>query len=100
MSQSENKNRLVIGIGGGTASGKSTLSENIKNYLGSEITLISLDSFYKGLNDKEKEDAENYNFDHPNSLDLDLAYEAIKEICAGNDYEIPIYDFALHKRSQ
>lgn len=48
--------------------------------------------------DEEHEDAANYNFDHPNALDLDLAFEKLNELSSGQDCEIPVYDFALHKR--
>ena len=46
------------------------------------------------------DDAENYNFDHPEALDFDLAYEKIQELVAGKDCEIPTYDFALHLRTK
>ena len=49
--------------------------------------------------DDEHENAADYNFDHPDALDFDLAYEKINELIAGQDCEIPTYDFALHKRT-
>ena len=45
---------------------------------------------------EQHEDAANYNFDHPEALDFDLAYEKLNELIAGHDVEIPTYDFALH----
>ena len=48
--------------------------------------------------DEDHDDAANYNFDHPNALDFDLAYEKLNELIRGHDVDIPIYDFALHKR--
>ena len=51
------------------------------------------------FSDEDHEDAANYNFDHPNALDFDLAYEKLNELIAGKDVEIPIYDFASHKRT-
>ena len=52
------------------------------------------------FSDAEHEDAANYNFDHPNALDLDLAFEKACELASGKDCEIPTYDFALHKRTK
>ena len=49
--------------------------------------------------DEDHENAANYNFDHPDALDFDLAYEKLKELLQGKDVEIPTYDFALHKRT-
>jgi uridine kinase len=89
---------LFIGVVGGTASGKTSLCQRIEETLGEEVSLISLDSFYKGLSDEDHEDAANYNFDHPDALDFDLAYEKLNELIAGKDVDIPVYDFALHKR--
>ena len=52
-----------------------------------------------GGRDDQHEDAANYNFDHPEALDFDLAFEKLNELLAGQDVEIPTYDFALHKRT-
>ena len=52
------------------------------------------------FSDEEHDDAANYNFDHPNALDLDLAYQKLCELASGKDCEIPTYDFALHKRTK
>ena len=59
---------------------------------------MTFDSFYRGLTDEQHDDAANYNFDSPNALDFDLAYEKIKELLTFKDIEVPIYDFATHKR--
>lgn len=52
------------------------------------------------VRDEEHEDAANYNFDHPQALDFDLAYQKIQELLRGDNTEIPTYDFALHKRTK
>lgn len=59
---------------------------------------MTFDSFYKGLSEEEHNDAANYNFDSPNALDFDLAYEKLKGLLRYEDVEIPIYDFTTHKR--
>jgi uridine kinase len=90
----------VIGVAGGTASGKTSLCARIGRGLNENLCIVSLDSFYRGLSDEEHDDAANYNFDHPNALDLDLAYQKLCELASGKDCEIPTYDFALHKRTK
>jgi len=62
--------------------------------------MISLDNFYKGLGEADHNNAENYDFDHPSALDMDLAFEKLQQIKDGRDIEIPTYDFALHARTK
>eukprot|EP00347_Sterkiella_histriomuscorum_P022397 403330634 len=88
IQQSKSKKPLLIGVTGGTASER----------IGLNCTYISLDSFYKGLSEEDHENAHNYNFDHPNALDFDCAYEIIQQLLEGKDCKIPIYDFTSHGR--
>lgn len=92
------KKPLFIGVTGGTASGKTSVCEIIKQEFGQKCCLIAFDSFYKGLSDEDHDNAENYNFDSPNALDFDLAYEKILSLLRYEDVDIPIYDFATHRR--
>ena len=62
-----------------------------------DITIISLDNFYKGV-DSTKEDPKQYNFDHPDALDFDDAYRALKSLMEGKPTLIPLYNFKKHKR--
>ena len=78
MSLQEFVKPVLIGITGGTASGKTSLCMRIAERIGLDCTYIALDSFYKGLSEEDHHDASNYNFDHPNALDFDCAYEVIK----------------------
>ena len=89
---------LFIGVTGGTASGKTSLCNRIRERIHLNCSYISLDSFYKGLSQEDHDNAQNYNFDHPNALDFDLAFELLKELLAGRDVEIPVYDFTTHAR--
>lgn len=89
----------MVGVIGATASGKTSICRIIEERLGVDCAMISLDNFYKGLSEENHNDADNYDFDHPNALDMDLAFEKLKEISQGRDVEIPTYDFALHKRT-
>ena len=92
---------FLIGVTGGTASGKTTLCKEIFNSLKvvQDCILLSMDNFYKGLSDEEHEDADNYNFDHPNALDFDSMHSCIADLMERKDIEIPTYDFASHKRT-
>lgn len=92
---------FIIGISGGSASGKTTVSKTIISKLGVPwVVIISLDSFYKVLNDEQRERARKgeYNFDHPDAFDWELAYIALKKLKEGKSAKIPIYDFTTHSR--
>lgn len=90
----------IIGITGSSGSGKTYVSKMIKNTIKNPIVIISMDNFYKGLNDVEKENVEEYNFDDLNALDLELFIECINKLKQGLEVEIPTYDFKTHKRGK
>ncbi|MEX0597826.1 MAG: uridine kinase [Candidatus Paceibacterota bacterium] len=108
MNNKINKCPIVIGVNGGTASGKTTFAEKIRDMLlstGHKTVMISHDSFYRNLT-KEQLDAvkyNNYNFDHPDAVDFSSMIKVLKElIIKGSEdtyVEIPIYDFNTHQRS-
>ena len=89
---------LFIGVTGGTAGGKTTVCDIIAKEFESMCSIVTFDNFYKGLSPEQHKDAENYNFDSPNALDFDLCYSKLKELLEYKDIEIPVYDFATHKR--
>lgn len=89
---------LFIGVTGGTAGGKTTVCDIIAKEFETMCSIVTFDNFYKGLTKSEHEDADNYNFDSPNALDFDLCYEKLKQLLQYKDIDIPIYDFATHKR--
>ena len=93
------KNVIVIGIAGGTGSGKSTLINNIKNQFSDEITMLSHDFYYKAHNNMTYEERCGLNYDHPDAFDTDLMIEHIKELKAWKSIERPVYDFSDHNRS-
>lgn len=62
---------------GGTASGKTSLCQRIMERFPEKISIVSLDSFYRGLSEEDHNNADNYNFDHPDAIDFDLAFEAL-----------------------
>ncbi|KAI9137367.1 uridine kinase [Paraphysoderma sedebokerense] len=90
----------IIGIAGGSASGKTTVSQRIIQHLGPQVILLSMDSFYKSLTTEQKAAAHRneYNFDHPNAFDYDIAFETLQKLRQGKSVEVPIYDFKTHSR--
>ena len=91
---------LMIGIAGGTGSGKSTLTERIKNYFGENVTVITHDNYYKAHNDMTYEERTHLNYDHPNALDTGLMITHLKDLRSGKDIICPVYDFSAHNRSK
>ena len=89
---------IVIGIAGGTCSGKSTLIQKIKDEFGDTITMLSHDFYYTAHNDIPFEDRKKLNYDHPDSFDTDLMIGHIKQLINGETIERPVYDFTIHNR--
>lgn len=92
---------FVIGICGGSASGKTTVAQKIIEYLDVPwVTLLSMDCFYKILNRKQHEQAERneYNFDHPDAFDFELMLDVLKKLKEGRKVEVPVYNFVTHAR--
>lgn len=89
---------IVIGIAGGTCSGKSTLIQKIKDEFGDAITMLSHDFYYKAHNDIPFEERKRLNYDHPDSFDTDLMIEHIRKLMEGESIERPVYDFTIHNR--
>lgn len=92
---------FVIGICGGSASGKTTVATKIIESLDVPwVTLLSMDSFYKVLNEKQHDLAvkNEYNFDHPDAFDFDHLIPTLKRLLKGKKVEVPIYNFVTHSR--
>ena len=90
---------VILGIAGGTGSGKTFIVDNlVSTYTSNNINVINLDSYYKDLSHMGHQDRVKQNFDHPNSIDIDLIISHLKQISDGNDIDIPIYDFSNHVR--
>lgn len=93
---------LIIGIAGGTGSGKTTIAYNIKAALMNEesVAIIEMDSYYKDFSFIEEADRENINYDHPDSIDFGLLLGHLKALNEGRPIDKPIYDFCHHLRSK
>lgn len=91
---------LIIGIAGGTGSGKTTVVQQIMNELPSEeVGIISQDSYYRQTSGLSYEDRAKINFDHPNAIDFELMAEHLAALRAGNAIEQPVYSFITHNRT-
>ena len=94
-------NPIVIGIAGGTGSGKTTVANVILNRVGTEhIAFIPHDAYYKDLNARPRAQRDVINFDHPDSLESDLLVEHVQALQLLKSVEIPIYDFTTHSRTE
>lgn len=92
---------LIIGIAGGTGSGKTTVVRQIMNELkNEEVDVISQDSYYQDTSQLSMEERKKINFDHPKSIDFDLLVAHLKELKKGNSIEEPVYSFKEHNRTK
>lgn len=92
---------LILGLSGGSGSGKTTVVQKILRRIGKEnILKIEHDSYYRDLSHLTFEQRKNKNFDHPASLETELMIRHIEALKNGYHVEIPVYDFAVHTRSE
>ena len=90
---------IIIGIAGGTGSGKSTCTNRLRDRFGDDITVIYHDNYYKRHDDIPFEERKKLNYDHPDALETDLLIEHIKKLRNGESIECPVYDYTVHNRS-
>lgn len=90
---------VIIGIAGGTGSGKSTFTNRLKAFFGDQITVIYHDNYYRRHDDIPFEERKLINYDHPSALETDLLVQHLEELKAGRSIKCPVYDFAKHNRS-
>ena len=93
------KKPILIGITGGTGSGKTTIAEAIHSaFEGNSITMIMQDSYYKDQSHITFEERLKTNYDHPHSIDMDHLIRDLKSLMSGKSVDMPVYDFAEHTR--
>jgi len=91
---------VIIGMAGGTGSGKTTVAREILKRAGTaQISLIQHDAYYKDLRDLPQAQRALQNFDHPDALENELLVQHLKELKAGRPIEMPVYDFTSHTRT-
>ncbi len=91
---------MIIGICGGTGSGKTTIARAIVRSVGAEnVVLVEQDSYYRNLADMPLDERHQANFDHPDSIDSDMLVNHLMRLKQGLAVEMPLYDFVTHTRS-
>ena len=94
------ENILVIGIAGGTGSGKTTLMKNLIERFGDVITVLSHDNYYRRLDHLTMDERNKINYDEPAALETELMVEHLRQLREGNPIDCPVYDFTIHNRSE
>lgn len=91
---------LIIGIAGGTGSGKTTLVENLKEQFGADISVLPHDNYYTAHHDMSLEERQTLNYDHPAAFDTDRMIQDLEDLKAGKTVQCPVYDYAIHDRTE
>jgi len=89
---------LIIGIAGGTGSGKSTITDRIASVYDGKVSVVYHDSYYKAHDGMTYEERSRLNYDHPDAFDTDLMVKDLKKLRAGEAVECPVYDYTVHNR--
>ena len=90
---------MVVGIAGGTGSGKTTITKKLMQRFGGDVSVIYHDNYYKAHHSMSYEERSRLNYDHPDSFDTDLLIQAVKDLKAGRSVTCPVYDYTIHDRS-
>ena len=90
---------IVIGVAGGTGSGKTTLVKALVNRFGDNITVLSHDNYYKRHDELTYEERTKLNYDHPDAFDTDMMIEHLQQLREGHAIECPTYDYTIHNRA-
>ena len=90
---------MVIGIAGGTGSGKTTLTNRLKEYFRDDVSVVYHDNYYKAHEGMSYEELSKLNYDHPDAFDTELLIEHLAKLRAGEAVDCPVYDFTVHNRS-
>lgn len=90
---------IVIGVAGGSGSGKSTFTNRIKDYFGDDVVVLYHDNYYRRQDGVPFEQRVTVNYDHPDSLETELLVEHLKQLKEGKSIECPVYDYTKNNRS-
>jgi len=91
---------LIIGVAGGTGSGKTTLTRRLAERFGDDLCVIYHDNYYRAHNDIDYEERCRLNYDHPEAFETEQLVKDLKQLRLGNAIHCPVYDFTIHNRSQ
>lgn len=101
MNPSRKKMGILIGIAGGTGSGKTLIAEMVlKDLSGHSVMIIQQDSYYRNLSHLSFKERSQQNFDHPDAIDMPLLLSQMKDLLHGKSIDQPVYDFGRHLRSE
>ncbi len=90
---------MILGIAGGTGSGKTTITRKLIQRFGGDVSVIHHDNYYKAHHDMPYEERAKLNYDHPDSFDTDLLIEDLKKLKKGRAITCPVYDYSIHDRT-
>ena len=90
---------MVIGIAGGTGSGKTTITRKLMQRFGSDVSVIYHDNYYKSHHNISYEERTKLNYDHPDAFDTDMLVQAVRDLKSGKAVSCPVYDYTVHDRS-
>ena len=91
---------MVIGIAGGTGSGKTTITRKLMQRFGSDVSVIYHDNYYKAHHNMPYEERAKLNYDQPDAFDTDQLIEAVRALRRGRSVVCPVYDYSIHDRSE
>jgi len=91
--------RMLLGIAGGTGSGKTLVAKSIGEAVGKQVVILGLDSYYLDRSDLPFEERAKINYDHPDAFDIPLLLEHLHKLMRGEAIEMPVYNYAAHARA-
>ena len=91
---------LVIGIAGGTGSGKTTITKKLIQCFGPDVSVLHHDNYYKAHHDMPYEERAKLNYDHPNAFDTDMLIDDLRRLKRGETIACPVYDYTIHDRTE
>ena len=91
---------MVIGIAGGTGSGKTTITRKLMKEFGADVSVIHHDNYYKAHHDMSYEERTKLNYDHPNAFETERLIRDLRRLKLGHPIECPVYDYSIHDRTE
>ena len=89
---------MVIGIAGGTGSGKTTITRKLIECFGPDVSVVHHDNYYKAHHNMPYEERAKLNYDHPNAFDTDMLIRDLRQLKKGRPIDCPVYDYSIHDR--
>ena len=90
----------VLGVAGGSASGKTTIINKLQDYFGEDIAVISHDAYYKSHPEMTLEERSHLNYDHPDSFESDRMAEDVRKLIKGYAIDMPVYDYVIQNGNE